>query len=304
LEDLKAVQRAYLEELFSAGLLIPTGVEGVYGRGAAFEDVCERFDAWVTRVGKDDGADRWRFPPVVSRKAYETSEHLKSFPDLVGVLHGFRGSDKEHLALLEKLEKGEDWSAGFKPTEVVFTPAACYPVYPTLTGTLPPGGRRIEVQSYCFRYEPSIDPTRQQVFRMREHIRIGSPEDVREFRDIWQKRGEEMLRALDLDCWVDVANDPFFGRAGRMLAANQRDQNLKFELLVPVTSREKPTACCSFNYHQDHFGHLFGIKQASGAWAHTACVGFGLERITLALLRRHGLDPTRWPAAVREKLWP
>jgi len=31
-------------------------------------------------------------------------------------------------------------------------------------------------------------------------------------------------------------------------------------------------------------------------------VGFGLERITLALLRTHGLEIARWPAAVRDAL--
>ena len=36
--------------------------------------------------------------------------------------------------------------------------------------------------------------------------------------------------------------------------------------------------------------------------AHTACLGFGLERITLALVRRHGLDQDRWPAGVRAEL--
>jgi hypothetical protein len=36
--------------------------------------------------------------------------------------------------------------------------------------------------------------------------------------------------------------------------------------------------------------------------AHTACLGFGLERITLALVKRHGLDQERWPATVREEL--
>ena len=88
-----------------------------------------------------------------------------------------------------------------------------------------------------------------------------------------------------------------------MLAANQRDQALKFELLVPITSTERPTACCSFNYHQDHLGHAFDLKTADGATAHTACVGFGLERITLALLRHHGFDPEAWPEAVRRALW-
>jgi seryl-tRNA synthetase len=101
---------------------------------------------------------------------------------------------------------------------------------------------------------------------------------------------------------VEIANDPFFGRAGKLLAMNQRESALKFELLVPVCSEEKPTACVSFNYHEDHFGQVFEIHLADGRRAHTACVGFGLERITLALLKHHGLDPARWPAATREVL--
>ena len=36
--------------------------------------------------------------------------------------------------------------------------------------------------------------------------------------------------------------------------------------------------------------------------AHTSCVGFGLERIALALYRRHGFDRARWPSPVREAL--
>ena len=87
-----------------------------------------------------------------------------------------------------------------------------------------------------------------------------------------------------------------------MLAANQRDQELKFEIQVQIAGPE-PTAVASFNYHQDHFSSVFGIKTAEGEVAHTACLGFGEERITIALLRTHGLDPAGWPAAVRERLW-
>ncbi|MGC4093541.1 MAG: hypothetical protein QM756_37715 [Polyangiaceae bacterium] len=89
-----------------------------------------------------------------------------------------------------------------------------------------------------------------------------------------------------------------------MLATNQRDQALKFELLIPVTSTEQPTACLSFNYHKDKFALNWGLKQQDGEAAHTGCVGFGMERIALALLKHHGLDPATWPAAVRAKLWP
>ena len=98
------------------------------------------------------------------------------------------------------------------------------------------------------------------------------------------------------------ANDPFFGRRGRMLAANQRSEALKLELLVQIAGPE-PTALASFNHHRDHFATIYGIELADGAIAHTACLGFGHERIVLALLRAHGFDPDRWPQAVRDQLW-
>jgi seryl-tRNA synthetase len=60
----------------------------------------------------------------------------------------------------------------------------------------------------------------------------------------------------------------------------------------------------SFNYHEDHFTSAFGLEMADGGPAHTACLGFGLERISLALVRAHGVDPETWPAEVREQLWP
>ena len=81
-----------------------------------------------------------------------------------------------------------------------------------------------------------------------------------------------------------------------MLADGQKAQKLKFEVLVPVISAEKPTACCSFNYHQEHFGHVFDIRTADGKVAHTACLGFGLERVVMALFKTHGFDPEEWPA--------
>jgi len=101
----------------------------------------------------------------------------------------------------------------------------------------------------------------------------------------------------------DVASDPFFGRGGRMLAVSQKEQKLKFEVLIPVISEEKPTAVCSFNYHQDHFGHTFDIKTGDGQTAHTACLGFGLERCVMALFRHHGCDVGAWPKEVRDRLF-
>ena len=76
-----------------------------------------------------------------------------------------------------------------------------------------------------------------------------------------------------------------------MLASSQRADTLKYEIVCAIHPDAQPTAISSSNYHLDHFGIGFGIESANGDVAHTACVGFGVERITLALLGTHGLDP-------------
>jgi seryl-tRNA synthetase len=230
---------------------------------------------------------------------------MKGFPQLAGTVHAFMGGEAEHGQLLQAMEAGTDWTAGQKATDVVLTPAACYPLYPTAVklGVMPVQGRLYDLMSYCFRHEPSRDPARMQLFRMREYVRMGSAEQVLAFRESWIQRGQQMMAGLGLPVTIDVANDPFFGRKGRILASGQREQTLKFELLVPVTSVEKPTACLSFNYHQSHFGETWGLKLENGDTAHTACVGFGMERVALALFAHHGLDVALWPEPVRANLW-
>ena len=293
---------SFHDELVGHGLLVTTGVPGLFGRGAEFERVIEAFDRCVTAAGAADRPEVLRFPPVINRRDFERSEYLKSFPNLCGSVHSFAGGDRDHQALLHAVEEGSDWTRDLEATDVVLTPAACYPVYPSASGVLPAAGRLFDVSSYCFRHEPSADPARMQMFRMHEYVRLGEPDDVRAFRDAWLDRGLALLRDVGLEPKAVVANDPFFGRAGRMLAANQRDQSLKFELVVPIASVEQPTAIVSCNYHQDHFGLLFEIRTAAGSPAHTACVGFGMERTALALFRTHGLDSGRWPARVRTTL--
>ena len=71
----------------------------------------------------------------------------------------------------------------------------------------------------------------------------------------------------------------------------------------PTSTGTSPTACMSFNYHQDAFGTKWGLTLEDGSTAHTACVGFGLERIALALFAKHGLETAEWPEDVRKALW-
>lgn len=292
--------RAYRDELVRRGLLIPCGVAGVYGRCAEMEDTIDRVDRLVTAYGAEDRPEVMRFPPLVSRTNFERSEYLKSFPHLAGAIHSFAGDERAHRALLQATDTGDDWSTEFHPTDVVLTPAACHPVYPAISGTLPENGRLVDVASYCFRHEPSDDPARLQMFRMHEHVRVTDAESALAWREVWLHRAQRLAGSLAIEVRTEVASDPFFGRGGTILAQGQREQGLKLEITMPIADR--PTAVISLNYHQDHFGSLFAIRTATGAVAHSACVGFGLERIAFALYWAHGFDRTQWPRPARESL--
>ena len=297
-------QPDFLRALINSGVVHETGIDGVYGRSSVFENVLMGLDRLIDTAGRDLGAEVIRLPPVMPRRVLERSGYLSSFPHLAGTVHCFCGGDQAHSALLECLSSGEDWTGSQSASDLVLTPAACYPIYPLVAGrgSLAPSGATIDVLSYCFRREPSRESTRLQSFRMREFIRIGTPEQVVAFREEWMHRGTTLIGALGLPTNVDVANDPFFGRRGRWMSNSQREKALKFELLIPIDDAAKPTACMSFNYHEEHFSEVWDLRMTDGALAHTACVGFGLERLTLALFRHHGLDVAAWPEAARLKL--
>lgn len=186
----------------------------------------------------------------------------------------------------------------------MLSPAACYPVYPLVAsrGDVPAEGLLFDVASDCFRREPSKMLDRLQSFRMREYVCIGTPTQIDDFRRRWMTRAQGIAGQLGLSWHIDHASDPFFGRGGKMMAASQVEQSLKFELLVPVHSAEQPTACMSFNYHRDHFGMTWNLRSASGATAHTGCVAFGIDRLALALFATHGIDFEQWPSRVRKAL--
>ena len=290
------------EAVFDA-VFRPTGVDGVYGRSGAYESVVEALAVMISRE-RDAMAEVVRFPPVASRALIEKAGYLKSFPHLLGCVCALGGGNQRIASAVARFEAGETWTDGLEPSDLVLTPAACYPIYPMAAarGPVPRDGLIFDVASDCFRREPSRDIDRLQSFRMREYVRIGTLEQTTTFREEWRERAAALADRLGVSYRIEAASDPFFGRVGAMVGRYQVEQQLKYELVVPVRSTETPTACMSFNYHRDHFGQTFDMRGEDGAFAHTTCVAFGMDRLAVALFATHGTEIAKWPAAVRSAL--
>jgi seryl-tRNA synthetase len=296
--DLKESLESLREALFR-----PMRVDGVYARTGLFERAIDGLSSLISRERTPD-MEVLRFPPVMSKKYIERSGYLHSFPHFLGCVSCLEGDEAHIRGAVDRFDAGQEWVSALASTDLVLTPAACYSVYPMVAerGAVPATGLLFDVCADCFRHEPSSNLDRLQSFRMREFVCVGAPQRAADFREQWIARGQELAEVLGLSCCIAPASDPFFGRTGKMLAMNQVEQALKFELLIPVLSTARPTACMSFNCHRDHFGKTWDLKCEDGETAHTACAAFGLERLALALFRTHGLDPARWPASARSAL--
>src|SRR4051812_29426917 len=78
----------------AAKIFKPSGVDGVYGRTGAYENVVEALAALISSHRPAE-AEVFRFAPVMSRASLEKQGYLKSFPNLVGCVSTLEGTDRE-----------------------------------------------------------------------------------------------------------------------------------------------------------------------------------------------------------------
>ena len=292
----------FRDDLLEAGVLFDAGVEGLYHLSFIFESLVRSIEGLVVRLANTPRHRYMYFPPLMARTTLVATGYVRSFPNLVGSISSFTGGDLELRELSTALDTGVEWTELFSPIDLVTCSAACHSLYPLLSGqTVPEEGDIFEIQGTCFRHEPSTDVARMQSFRMHELVYIGDADSALRQRDSWLEFGRDLLSTLGLDVTLDEANDPFFGRAGRVLASGQREKKLKFEVICAISS-DAPGAIASGNYHEDHFGASFNIRQRNGQPAHSACFGFGLERIALSLILAHGHSFDDWPTSVTDQL--
>lgn len=218
-------------------------------------------------VSKEDDRPRIRmyFPPLEPRDQFRKTDYLASFPQLTGSVDVFTGGDKEHRELLKVYEGSDEWADALTPSGLMMVPATCHNVYPRFAGPLAEPVV-VETKAWCFRHEPELDPMRMVCFRIHEEVYIGTAEGAVEHREQWMTNLVEIFTELGVQVTTDVANDPFFGRAGRIMASGQKSEALKFEVLTNIYD-DRQTAVASGNAHRTHFGENFDIALPDGSLA-------------------------------------
>src|SRR5580698_8351003 len=102
-------------------LFQPSGVDGVYGRTGEYESVVEALAALISRH-RPQGAEVFRFPPVMSRASLEKQGYLQSFPNLIGAVACLEGTEREITKSAAKHENGGDWTEDLKAADLVLAP--------------------------------------------------------------------------------------------------------------------------------------------------------------------------------------
>jgi seryl-tRNA synthetase len=295
-------------ELIARGWVVELGRGQVTLRGLAL-DLLEFLDeSIVRRIGGPAGARREYYPGVMATERLNRTNHFSSFPEHVHFVMHLR----EDLDLLDRfageLRQHGGWTpeilarleAPMASPLIALNPAVCYHCYAAAENQKIEGdGFTATARSRCHRYESGNHRTlaRLMDFTMREVIYVGRPDFVKGERQRAIELVRDMVEHWGLSAWMETANDPFFTNDFEVKAAFQRQNDMKYELRMPLVHGS--LAVASSNFHSVTFGKAFNILAGSRP-ACTGCTAFGLERWIYAIFSQAGLELSGWPAGLRE----
>lgn len=291
-------------EWLRSGELVEFG-PGRYGLGPRLTGLVRRLDDLCLEFAAEMHASPRQFPSLIGGDAMDACRYIRSFPHSLCLVSHLR----EDLDRIEAFAREARWtddrlavpSGSLDDVRVLLAPSVCFHAYAALANAQLAGPLTFTAAGRCFRYESGNLSGLERLwdFTMREVVFVGTADDVPARRDESIGRVVRLLERIGLQFTVETASDPFFIDGFGVQTTFQKLFDLKFEILAPLPYAGRSLAVGSLNYHQDFFGRAFDIRTADGAAAHTGCVGFGLERLALAVAAQHGIDPGRWPEVLR-----
>lgn len=243
------------------------------------------------------------YPNVIPIESLWQANHLSGFPEHLHLVSHL-DSDVEVLDAFSararqfKVEAVSHDDTPQAASRLAHNPSTCYHCYALRAGRDIGPDQAITAITRCHRYEAinHRQPGRLLEFSMREIIFLGSPDYVRETRVRSLELVEQMVRDWSLYGALVTANDPFFSSDFTHKTGQQHRLGMKYEYKADMPPHPS-ISILSSNLHGPTFSKAFGITQNRHP-INTGCIGFGLERMALALIAQHGPDLTVWPASL------
>jgi seryl-tRNA synthetase len=282
--------------------------QGRYGFGPQLNRLFAFFEREITALARSLDAPEFRFPSMVGADTLERCRYIRSFPSSLTFVTHLR----EELPNIRNFSRDAHLEddrllcdhKSFADVRCLLCPTVCFNSYAWLADREYAEPFSITALGKCFRYESQNLTGLERLwdFTMREVIVFGTKDYALELRQRIIDLTAELLSKWGLSFEIRSATDPFFVDDYASLCTFQAAFDLKFEILAPLPYRGKDVALGSFNYAQDFFGRSFNITEASGNPMHTACVGWGYERLALALMSQYGPELNGWPAYVANRI--
>ena len=273
---------------------VSPGLVGLRGDALSLLESIERA---VIAIARAEGADEWRVPPGIPLATLARADYFRSFPQWLTAASHLSADERDLQRVAMAEDPASEARASLAPADSALLPAVCYHCYARFAGSTLEDAAVVTAQQLCWRHEGErLAPLeRGWAFSMREVVCIGSADDVRHFLSRGRTRAVRLAVSLGLAAGIIEAEDPFFAPTSRGKGLLQRVKGLKRELVLPIGSG-RTIAAASVNDHETFFGDAFEIRLASGEWASTGCVAFGMERWLLAVLAAYGPYARDWPS--------
>lgn len=239
------------------------------------------------------------YPSMISSSTMERCDYVRTFPQNAYMVDQFP-HDYESL---RDIKSASDYRSLQEPSGKMLSPATCFHFYEDNADTVREANSAILAKSHCYRHEASwrMAPHRLQEFDMLELVLVGDEGYVENVRGEMIARIWELFGHLGLKGFVETASDPFYFPSDAVKSNYQIMAATKYEF-VAVTEPAFQCAVASFNNVGNSLCKNFNIRLASGDFAHSGCIAFGLDRVVVALCWAHGCSLEHWPASVIDEL--
>ena len=263
-------------------------------------------DREFSRLARGLKATEYEFPSTLSLDLAKRCGVLDNFPHHTYFINNLISGDETVRNL--RATAAEDlpntaWQRMLCAPTRILAPAVCYHYWGHSRRAWS-GDKDLDIGTAvgkCYRFERPQPSTwdRLSEFRMREIFAVGSSVRMKEIRLLFQDYLKDLLTRFDLEGDIQTAFDSFYLDQYASKRMYQLGFEVKLELCSWLPFQKRKIALASVNDHRDFFTKEFEVTGRDGIRAESCCLAFGLERVALAILEQHGVEPQALSAELR-----